>query len=497
MRAAIVAALVAMAAATLAAGHARAGDGAPLGFDHIVHDGKVSVLGKDPIACTRCHELGAAGTLIGRPGHAACLGACHAGPAPGAAPTSAQLRVCTACHAAAELTGRGRPRVAYPPYQLDPDYGLTLSHAAHAPRTPCTTCHARPGSGGKPPAPHARCASCHATTAAPAMTDCTGCHPAAYGANARPRLERGPLAVGAAFQHGRHAARGPRGGDCAGCHRAIAAATGLELPTPTTADCAGCHDGAAGNPFATTTACTRCHTRAPAEIFVVAHPTARFSHDAHAARLAIDACATCHVLDRRGQPAPAGHAACAACHADDFAARAPTTCGACHVATEPWRPLRADRLPPPASDFGVELPHVAHATIACTTCHQLTTTTRELRPPRGHAACAGAGCHRVGAGPAPRLDACSACHQRGLERRREDDGAARPWSVRARFRHDRHATDPRTATPLPCVTCHAGVAAAAALAAIRPPGKPECAPCHDGKTAFKLSGHGCARCHGK
>jgi hypothetical protein len=28
------------------------------------------------------------------------------------------------------------------------------------------------------------------------------------------------------------------------------------------------------------------------------------------------------------------------------------------------------------------------------------------------------------------------------------------------------------------------------------PEKAACATCHDGKAAFKMTGHGCARCHG-
>jgi hypothetical protein len=32
---------------------------------------------------------------------------------------------------------------------------------------------------------------------------------------------------------------------------------------------------------------------------------------------------------------------------------------------------------------------------------------------------------------------------------------------------------------------------------IETPPKKTCAPCHDGRTAFKMTGHGCARCHAK
>ena len=42
----------------------------------------------------------------------------------------------------------------------------------------------------------------------------------------------------------------------------------------------------------------------------------------------------------------------------------------------------------------------------------------------------------------------------------------------------------------------ATVAAARTVDVIERPAKPTCAPCHDGQTAFKLTGHSCGRCHG-
>ena len=53
----------------------------------------------------------------------------------------------------------------------------------------------------------------------------------------------------------------------------------------------------------------------------------------------------------------AGHTACAGCHADDFGARWPKKCGACHNATEPWRALIADRPLPERTEFGATLDH--------------------------------------------------------------------------------------------------------------------------------------------
>ncbi len=495
----VIAALAARGAPAAAQPRATA-----IGFDHIVHDGRITVLGQPSIACATCHPINRSGGLIGRPGHATCLAPCH-GPAPsaGVAPVAAQLEVCTTCHAEAALTTR-RPAVAFPPYVNDLDYPLTISHAAHAAiGARCEGCHdpirTAPAAGraaASPPA-HGRCSGCHdGTGAAAPMTACTNCHVAAYGANALPRLVRGPLAVGTTYSHAGHQSRTPAASvACASCHRGIAAAAGLELPPPTAASCssAGCHDGVAS--FATSERCTNCHRAAPAAPYAVTRPTMRFSHDTHAGRLSIATCTACHGLDVRGQPSGGTHRACVGCHAADFGVAVPTICGACHTSTEAWRPLIADRLPPPTSEFGAHMNHAAHAAVACTRCHTLTTAARELRPPRGHGACTGTGCHAATGGPAPTLDGCAACHARGLERDRTKRRQAVPWSVAARFRHQVHATH-GSGAPVPCTSCHDAVTSSTDAGTIASPSKSSCAPCHDGKVAFKISGHGCARCHG-
>ena len=50
------------------------------GFDHIVHDRDLDVKGKPAVPCAQCH-VEQKGKLVGKPGHAACFGACH-GPPP-------------------------------------------------------------------------------------------------------------------------------------------------------------------------------------------------------------------------------------------------------------------------------------------------------------------------------------------------------------------------------------------------------------------------------
>ncbi|MCE9576102.1 MAG: hypothetical protein K8W52_23320 [Deltaproteobacteria bacterium] len=127
----------------------------PLGFDHIKHDRQVGTSGAEPIACRACHDLTDDGRPRGRPGHAACFGACH-GPAPGRGRTlvvpAAQVPLCARCHAGSALAARvaGTPTpltVAYPPYAFDRDWALTLSHQTHA--NDCATCHR-----GSAAAPH-------------------------------------------------------------------------------------------------------------------------------------------------------------------------------------------------------------------------------------------------------------------------------------------------------------------------------------------------------
>jgi hypothetical protein len=329
------------------------------------------------------------------------------------------------------------------------------------------------------------------------MTACAACHPAEIGAEPRPHLIATPLSVARTFSHERHAPRAPAT-TCTSCHQAIAATSARELPTPpaSTCDVAGCHDARAA--FAITVACTRCHTApAGAPPSPAPSPQLRFVHRQHEALTAIEACAGCHRLDARGEPTVPGHDSCsdAACHRADFTSPAPTTCGACHLSSEPWRHLLPDQRPPADTELGVALSHRRHPG-DCAGCHRLTTARHALRPPRGHAACTAAGCHAADRGPAPRLDACAACHQPGVvdERRRRRSLAL--WSVAATFDHDRHALDPRDGRPLACTACHDPAATdAVGDAPPPPPSKPRCAPCHDGAIAFKMTGHGCARCH--
>ncbi len=480
-----------------------------IGFDHTLHTRDVEVSGASEIACARCHDV-KAGRLVGRPGHAACFGACHgASPATPRRGTTLALepdrvKLCTNCHAEAVLVApfSGRLAVPYPPYTIDRDFNLTLGHAQHR-AVACTLCHdpvarERPAARGRPaahePAPHARCSGCHDGTPtaghAFAMAACATCHPRAVGKPQPPELAAVQNTVTAVFSHASHAARGAAGRDCVTCHAKIREAAGTELPRPTAKDCASCHDGKQA--FAVTAACSRCHD-APKDPYDVDRPDARFHHDgAHAPVIASEPCSTCHLLDAKtGEVSIAGHAACTACHADDFGERHPKKCGACHNATEPWRRLRADRPPPETTEFGASLEHAKHPG-SCVHCHTLTTPATQLRPPRGHGLCEGAGCHATTGGAAPQLSRCAACHQLGLVAARAAKSLANPWSVRLAFDHRQHAQD-HDGAPVACITCHTSLVGP--IVDLATPAKATCAPCHDGARAFKLTGTTCRRCH--
>lgn len=450
-------------------------------FDHHAHDRDVVVSGADELTCTGCHTV-KAGLLVGRPDHATCFGKCHGAPPARSHPVKPppeQLRLCTACHAEAALLVPAKQPVAvlFPPYP-PADFALAVGHQTHAAVT-CTQCHP-----AKPGAPHRRCASCHdgGPGHGPAMTACGGCHTPGSGKPEPPRLAVPVNTVTAAFSHPRHAARGGAAADCLTCHATVRATNSDTLPRPVAASCSGCHD--------ITQRCTKCHPRPPEGKFDVDRHLPPFTHATHVT--SGTTCTQCHALSSSGEMIVAGHTACTPCHATDFGERRPRICGSCHLASEPWRPLVADRMPPETTDLGATLDHAKHPG-ACASCHSLTTRTTQLRPPRGHRACTGAGCHAVTGGVAPQLGACESCHQVGLAARRTAQRLAAPWSVRAQFDHAPHQ---RTAAdqPLACTTCHTDLAGAS-LEAIPTPAKATCAPCHDGTTAFKLTGTTCTRCH--
>lgn len=480
----------------LAAGGARAQGPhtAPVGFDHNLHKRNVDLENKEPIPCTSCHPM-KNGALVGRPGHAACFGKCH-GPPPAKAKRGDKLviapeamRVCINCHAESLLAapmGTAMP-VTYPPY-VPTDFQLEVPHKAHRSAN-CTSCHV-----SSKLQPHRRCVTCHDGATAPghgpAMTKCEGCHSPGSGAPQPPRMAIPRNTVTATFSHDKHAARGTTGAACITCHAEVRDTDDTILPRPRAPSCAvgGCHDGKPV--FAITAACTKCHTKPPDGKYDVDRTTPRFTHlrTEHAQ----SACATCHPLAPNGEVLVASHAPCATCHADDFGKREPMICRACHNTTDPWRKLAADRLPREDTEFGASLPHASHGG-DCKRCHTLRTQTAQLRPPRGHAACLGAGCHANAGGPAPQLTACDRCHALDLANQRMLARTNAPWSTRATFDHAKHARG-KDGNELACTSCHDDLAARD-VRGLAAPKKSACAPCHDGTTAFKLTGTTCTRCH--
>jgi c(7)-type cytochrome triheme protein len=234
----------------------------------------------------------------------------------------------------------------------------------------------------------------------------------------------------------------------------------------------------------------------------------RFSHEVHAGRgVAIDGCASCHVLAADGRAAPPTsknpHQPCATsgCHEDQFFSRQPIICAVCHDGVDPSSKQLARFAPRRDSEFGGEISHVSHARPrpgtpengVCQSCHG--DPYSGTKPPVGHAVCGA--CHGLGAGPQsePRMAACGGCHRRGAGK----GSATRPrspWSVADAFDHKDHRVDPRTPGAAPrCLECHATIARAAKPEQIAAPMMKTCDGCHDGRRAFKTTGFGCAKCH--
>ena len=472
------------------------------GFDHFIHEGRVTGSGGAEPTCVDCHDLDRTGGLRGAPDHSTCFGACH-GDAPAKLERGAKYAIgedrramCESCHAPQDLagaeTGKQRAlRVFYPPYTVESDYALNLSHEKHA-ATDCETCHAVPPKrlAGKP---HQRCVACHTKPAAagtPPMADCGACHRSAFGPAVGPTQARGPFPVSSSFSHTSHLTRmAKRGGrDCESCHAAVDQQAGEKVPSPTMGSCDSCHDGVRA--FSTTgTDCRKCHQSVPS-----ARPQrsarAAFSHAQHDDLGKTLGCDDCHRLDQDGRSLPTApdHQPCAnaACHAGEFSSMQPTICGACHVGNEPWRRLVWFPAKPARTEFGAPFSHATHSETRpeCGACHGGDGARQPVRG--GHTSCVGDGCHDGTAKPA--LADCASCHVRGAAIARAGASAARQWSVRNKFRHDLHEKT--------CSDCHADIATSAALDAIAPPTKPTCARCHDGDKAFKMTGHGCNRCHG-
>lgn len=482
-------------------------------FDHGRHQGGLATANRPAIDCAGCHTLDKR-SRPRRIGHGACFGECHGDPP---APRSARDRarkvpytiepsrraLCSVCHSPDALDrvekGANETLGPAPPRRPDRVVSAPVPHAAHA-RVDgdCSACHTAIG-GTKSKPSHERCLSCHGAAAEPAMSDCATCHSGSTSALARPYSTR------ALFDHGKHAPRIAKDAErCRSCHSP-------ESIRPSKSACSGCHDGKAAFSVVEA-ACRRCHSPPATPVPRPRARRARFSHADHEGLDKKLSCADCHQLDDAGEPRRPGndHAPCAdsGCHERDFLRAVPgdsdetSVCGACHIGSEPWLELYSSVTPPADTEFGSLYSHRAHSggdeprhSRACTVCHKKSTSARELRLPRSHAACSGRGCHEPGPGEHA-LDACGSCHIGNLVVERRQRQSDKRWSVREKFTHDKHRTRPESADrAVPCTDCHAGIDDAGSIFEIPAPAKATCASCHDGRSAFKLTGHGCSRCH--
>jgi c(7)-type cytochrome triheme protein len=480
-------ALVAIALVARADGPVPAKKTQPVGFDHAVHGQKAP-----GIDCAKCHVL-AGGLVTKPPGHASCFtAACHAGGTKLDKLDPDRVKLCITCHAETALVLPADAKaLAATKVTTGIEHGVQFGHNSH-PKPQCATCH-DVRAGVKPQRrPHDRCIACHGDKAADktfAIGACEKCHPRG---TERPRFTDNQIVVTSAFSHAKHATRGAA--KCATCHASLAGSDARQLPRPGLATCTteGCHDGKAA--FNADASCTKCHKDAPKTSFKVARPGEAFSHEKHEPRSALP-CASCHPLNKTGEVLVANHAACAngKCHQNEMGQRNPKICNACHDGTEPWRPLKADKLPAETTEFGATLDHKKHGT-NCTSCHSLTTTRTELRAPRGHRACTTAGCHATTGGPAPQITACESCHIKNLDETRRAARFGATWSVRQMFVHGTHTSK---AGEIACVKCHDDLGSPTVLS-LAAPAKKSCATekCHDGTGGtFKVTGTSCTKCH--
>jgi len=458
-----------------------------VGFDHEKHATQTN----QALTCVNCHAVTKTAQLA-KPSHATCFGKCH-GAVPALPPKGKKLTVeperiavCRTCHTQTALDNGEKKSLAIRAPASENDFTLAVGHKRHA-AVACAQCHQQ-----TKPAPHARCANCHVGTQGkgPTMTLCTSCH---LVADKTPGLPDARVLVRSTFSHAKHATRGTAA-KCATCHRTDSDARELPHATAQTCAIAACHDGKAA--FSTMAQCTKCHQDVPRGKFEISREQNLFSHEFHLPYVAFVACTTCHAVAKSGEVGLADHDQCAGCHEDQFGARKPTICSACHDAIEPWRKLLPDRPSLATSEFGASLDHGKHRG-TCESCHNLTTASIQLRPPRGHAACSAKGCHATTGGVAPSFTNCDGCHELGIADRREAQRDSAPWSVRELFVHATHEKGPDK-KPLACATCHIDMSGTNLMSIATPP-KATCAPqnaCHfDNTTTFKITGTACARCH--
>jgi hypothetical protein len=470
-------------------------------FVHQFHAAQMQAKGQQSPRCNVCHLLDArdfSPIAPGRFNHKPCID-CHSGAAFQRGPR------CLTCHSNIKAFKPGRPY--FPPYRSPGEFHTTFSHAKHVSmiaRSPqadtCGGCHAKQEgrAPGKLNKGHSACASCHAGQASPDMNACESCH---FSGPAPPKpptmaAANSPFRVTAHFEHASHASHAAKRGVRAACTSCHAGLGNQEPPgRPTMQACEGCHDGT--HAFdARGTQCSKCHAQSGAGLPVMAIPPGVFTHTGHRGTLDVNQCGTCHSSGLTWQQVHAGrnqHQPCQNCHAAEFRFQNQKICLGCHERNDPFAP---NPLRPPQHRQGRisewrmgEVPHPPHiaAGVSCGACHAEQTaailgTHAPVKVDTGHALCGK--CHTEGQKLA--MSRCNGCHVWAGQP--PPQHAIRPWSTKERFKHD---ANHKAAS---CDPCHR----AGGAQDLVPPKMQYCGDtCHDGTKAFKVTGFGCAKCHGR
>jgi hypothetical protein len=251
--------------------------------------------------------------------------------------------------------------------------------------------------------------------------------------------------------------------------------------------CENCHDGQKAFD-ARGTQCARCHQGAARSgVMPQSNKTDRFLHSEHVKRgIKLEPCTQCHSAGnswKASMPGHNDHKPCQneGCHAVEFGKIGSNLCLNCHERNEPLapNPLRQPHATRQQSEWqSGAFPHEPHlaAQAQCTLCHG--DRFANTKPKEGHALCGD--CHKPGTKLT--MSGCGSCH---VPLATVQPTETRPFSTRERFKHDaQHRAK--------CEQCHR----AGSEPDVSPPTMAGCGDCHDGKKAFKVTGFGCARCHG-
>jgi hypothetical protein len=308
------------------------------------------------------------------------------------------------------------------------------------------------------------------------------------------------------------------------CHANANVPKEKRAPLPSMADCTSCHDG--DQAFdAVGSSCRRCHESDQASPKPeVAKELTFFSHLRHTDRSVVGptaayGCTDCHASTDRGRlwfPAGGkdfdpkgtrnGHWPCAKCHQNQFLTRDHKgICLVCHEHADPGRANPTKSTFRPERELISQLPHDKHTKTECDRCHfeqsgaEPPKVAGSLLAPH-HEVCAQ--CHETH--KTSPMKKCDACHRLPTA----VEAAQAKWRVDAKFRHDTHQKDVRTApvvdpaalgwsrvdksnaAKLECNVCHLEIDSG------ENPKMKTCHQCHDGVFSFKDTGFECVRCHG-